>query len=58
MEVSEDDRDRQEHYVARVLPEQANQLDHLGEAKHEDELGPERAPPRIRVPVLSCPPAG
>ena len=58
MEVAEDNRHRQEHNVAWVLPEQSNKLDDLGEAEHENELSPERTLSGFHVPIGGGPPAG
>lgn len=41
MEVPKDDGRRQEQEVAGIPHEEADKLDNLGEAEHEDELGPE-----------------
>lgn len=57
VEVAKDDRDREKLDVARVAHEQSHQLDHLGEAKHEDELCPERILSACELPVSGGPPA-
>lgn len=43
MKVAEEDRDRQIDDIGRITPKQANQLDHLGETKYKDDLGPGQA---------------
>lgn len=52
MEISENDRDRQEHDVAWVSHEETNKLDDLGESEHENDLRPEGILAAGRIPVL------
>lgn len=39
MKIAKEDRNWQEDDVSGVLAEEAHELDHLGEAEHEDDLG-------------------
>lgn len=57
MEVSKDNRNRQIDKVSWVLAEESNQLNNLGEAKHEDDLGSQNSVPVVDIPTLSSPPA-
>lgn len=57
MEVTEDDRDREEHDVTRVPAEQANQFYYLGKTKHEGNFHPEQNVPIPGLPVFRTPPA-
>lgn len=57
MEISKENRNRQIDKVLWVLAEESNQLDDLGEAKHEDDLGRQKSVPVVDIPALSGPPA-
>lgn len=57
VEITKDNRHEEELDIARVAEEQAHQLDHFREAKHEAKLGPERILSKRGIPVLGGPPA-
>lgn len=57
VEITEDDRNREKHNVARVPYKESNKLDDLSEGEHEDKLRPEGIAAVCRIPVISRPPA-
>ena len=57
MKISEEDRHRKEHHVARVPLKQPHQLDYFGEGEHEDQLGPDSVFAVFHVPIGCRPPA-
>lgn len=48
---AKDDGDGQEHEVAGVAAEESHELDDLGEAEDEDDLGPQSLLAALHVPV-------
>lgn len=57
MEISKDDGDGNKDDIARVSQQKSHELDKLGEAKHEDELGPEGVVSVLDMPLSRRPPA-
>lgn len=57
MEISKDNRNRQIDKVSWILAEESNQLDDLGEAKHEHDLSRQKSVPVVDIPALGGPPA-
>lgn len=57
MKISKDDRHGNKDDIARVSQQKSHELDKLGEAKHEDELGPEGVVSVLNMPLSRRPPA-
>lgn len=57
VKVAKGDGDREEHEVTGVPNEEANKLHHLGEAKHEGKLSPERILAACLIPPNGSLPA-
>lgn len=57
MEISKDDGDGNKDDIARVSQQKSHELDELGEAKHEEELGPEGVVSVLDMPLSRRPPA-
>lgn len=51
MEVTEHNRDRQEHDVSGVLLEEPDEFYHLGEGEHENELCPKGISLGCGIPI-------
>lgn len=58
MAPAKDDGDGQEHKVAGVAAEESHELDDLGEAEDEDDLGPQSLLAALHVPVGGTLPQG
>lgn len=56
MEPAKNDGEGQIDDVARVAPEEADQLDDLCKGKHVDNLGPKQALASLDLPALGAPP--
>jgi hypothetical protein len=57
VKVSEDDGDGNKDDIAGVSQQKSHKLDKLGEAKHEDELGPKGVVSVLDMPFRRRPPA-